>query len=496
MPVSCLASFLFSGEISDMDLLRGNLRSIYFKYLGAAFGSALISSIYTLVDMAMVGQYQGPSGTAALAVMAPIWNLIFSLGLLTGIGGSVLFSAARGAGEQERSNEFFSVALWSSVALSAAAWIVVLLWEVPMLRLFGGSEELLPLAQEYLVPIKFVIPLFPLNQMLAAFLRNDGSPALATGAVLAGGIFNIFGDFVFVFPMDMGIFGAGLATAIGAAITFVAMLTHFFSKRNTLRLVRPSQPWTKLRQVLVSGFSTFLSDVAMGILTMLFNRQIMAYLGTDALAVYGVIVSVSTFVQCCAYSVGQAAQPILSVNFGAGQGMRIRKALNYSLWSAAFFGPCLDWADHGRSQPVHPYLYVSDQRDSVHRSGHHPLLCSILLAASLQYLFHLLFPGPVETSRLLPHLDLPGDRGQRCAYLPAPLGRRRCHLVRHAHHRGGSCGSCGGSSSSAIPNRCLFLPQIDRTPHFLRQKRRQHRPLLPFQGRNQPKNWTLAAQTK
>ena len=160
-----------------MDLLRGNLRSIDFKYLGAAFGSALISSIYTLVDMAMVGQYQGPSGTAALAVMAPIWNLIFSLGLLTGIGGSVLFSAARGAGEQERSNEFFSVALWSSVALSAAAWIVVLLWEVPMLRLFGGSEELLPLAQEYLVPIKFVIPLFPLNQMLAAFLRNDGSPA-------------------------------------------------------------------------------------------------------------------------------------------------------------------------------------------------------------------------------------------------------------------------------------------------------------------------------
>ena len=73
-------------------------------------------------------------------------------------------------------------------------------------------------------------------------------------------------------------------------------------RRNTLRLVRPSQPWTKLRQVLVSGFSTFLSDVAMGILTMLFNRQIMAYLGTDALAVYGVIVSVSTFVQCCAYS--------------------------------------------------------------------------------------------------------------------------------------------------------------------------------------------------
>ncbi len=73
-----------------MDMISGNVKRIYFKYLTAAFGSALISSIYGIVDMAMVGQYQGPSGTAALAVVAPIWNIIYSLGLLTGIGGSVL----------------------------------------------------------------------------------------------------------------------------------------------------------------------------------------------------------------------------------------------------------------------------------------------------------------------------------------------------------------------------------------------------------------------
>ena len=76
-----------------MDLLRGNIKTLYFKYLSAAFGSALISSIYGIVDMAMVGQYQGPEGTAALAVVAPLWNIIYSLGLLVGIGGSVLFSA-------------------------------------------------------------------------------------------------------------------------------------------------------------------------------------------------------------------------------------------------------------------------------------------------------------------------------------------------------------------------------------------------------------------
>ena len=75
-----------------MDLLTNKIKPMYLKYLAASFGSALISSIYGVVDMAMVGQYQGPSGTAALAVVAPIWNIIYSLGLLMGIGGSVLFS--------------------------------------------------------------------------------------------------------------------------------------------------------------------------------------------------------------------------------------------------------------------------------------------------------------------------------------------------------------------------------------------------------------------
>ena len=105
-----------------MDLLSGNVRRIYFKYLTAAFGSALISSIYGIVDMAMVGQYQGPDGTAALAVVAPIWNIIYSLGLLTGIGGSVLLASAKGKGKTKEQNEYFSAALIGTIFLAAVCW--------------------------------------------------------------------------------------------------------------------------------------------------------------------------------------------------------------------------------------------------------------------------------------------------------------------------------------------------------------------------------------
>lgn len=322
-----------------MDLLSGNVKALYFKYLSAAFGSALISSIYSVVDMAMVGQYQGPEGTAALAVVAPVWNIIYSLGLLMGIGGSVIFSTRRGGANSDGSeNEYFTAAVVGAVLLAALSWLGIMRFERPVLMFFGADEALLAPALEYVRPIKYVFPLFLFNQMLAAFLRNDNSPGLATLGVLSGGIFNIFGDYFFVFTCDMGIFGAGLATAIGAGISFAVMLTHFFSRRNTLRLVRVGALGAKLREITVTGFSTFFIDVAMGILTVLFNRQIMRCLGADALAVYGPVIQVSTFVQCCAYSVGQAAQPIISVNYGARYGVRIRLTLRLALWTTAFLG--------------------------------------------------------------------------------------------------------------------------------------------------------------
>lgn len=338
-----------------MDFLNDRIKPIYFKYLSAAFGSAMITSIYSIVDMAMVGQYQGPDGTAALAVVAPVWNVIYSLGLLMGIGGSVIFSTKRGSNTRKDGceNQYFTAAVIGSIALSILAWISIIIFEQPILKFFGADESLLILAQKYMRPIKFVFPLFLFNQMLAAFIRNDRNPGLTTIGVLSGGIFNIFGDYFFVFTCGMGIYGAGLATAIGSVVSFLVMMTHFISRKNTLRLVKTENIFNKLREISVTGFSTFFIDVAMGILTILFNRQIMKYLDSNALAVYGPIINVSTFVQCCAYSVGQAAQPIISTNFGAGKGSRIKETLRLALCTTAFFG--VFWT---ALSIIYPNLYI------------------------------------------------------------------------------------------------------------------------------------------
>lgn len=323
-----------------MNFLTDKIQSIYFKYLAAAFGSALISSIYGVVDAAMVGQYHGPDGTAALAVVAPIWNIIYSLGLLTGIGGSVIFSTLRGESHEneKKSNEYFTAAVIGTAILAIITWAAVIFFDRQLLILFGAEKTLLPLAREYMLPIKFVVPSFLFTQMIAAFLRNDGDPALATKSVLFGGIFNVFGDYFFVFILDMGIMGAGIATAMGSVLSLIMMMTHFLKKKNTLRLVKISELPVKLRTIGTTGFSTFFIDVAMGILTIIFNRQILKYIGTDALSVYGIIINISTFVQCCAYSIGQASQPIISVNYGAGEKQRIEKTLKYAIGTAAVFG--------------------------------------------------------------------------------------------------------------------------------------------------------------
>ncbi len=290
-----------------MNLLSGNIKPIYFKYLSAAFGSAMITSVYSLVDMAMVGQYQGPDGTAALAVVAPVWNIIYSLGLLMGIGGSVIFSTVRGQETQKsrNENEYFTVAVIGSVIFAFMSWAAIIFFDKPILLFFGADSSLLSLAESYLTPVKAVIPLFLFNQMLAAFLRNDNHPELATAA--------------------------------GSGISFAVMLSHFWSKKNTLVLRKPTGIVGKLREISITGFPTFFIDIAMGILTVLFNRQIMKYLGSNALAVYGPVINVSTIVQCCAYSVGQASQPIISINFGAKKWQRIKETLRYALYTVGAF---------------------------------------------------------------------------------------------------------------------------------------------------------------
>ncbi len=321
-----------------MEMTEKPIKPLYFKYLAAAFGSALVGAVYTLVDMAVIGQYAGPTGTAAIALVMPVWSFICSLGILTGIGGSVLYSNAKGESGTQKANSMFTAAMAATAGLAALVWVFMIFCDKQLLHLLGSEGELMEIGLEYLKPLKAAIPVFIFSQMLAAFLRNDNDPGLATFAVVFTSILNIAGDYLLTFTFDMGVYGAALATALSNLISVCIILTHFLKKKNTLRFARPRRLLHTCKRIFAIGFSVFFVDLAMGIMTMLYNRRILQLLNNDALSVFGAIASLTTVVQCCSYSIGQAAQPILSANFGAGKMDRVRKVLKYGIVTSVVFG--------------------------------------------------------------------------------------------------------------------------------------------------------------
>ncbi|MBO7303237.1 MAG: MATE family efflux transporter [Clostridia bacterium] len=321
-----------------MDLLNGKVKPIYFKYLAAASGSAVIGAFFGMVDAMVVGKYHGPVGNAALAVFSPFWSIIFCLGFLTGIGGSVLFANYRGKGDEKTAQQYFTLSIIYGILLSAIAMLGIGIFQDKLFRFFGADDELLPLAKLYLKPILYAIPCCIFSNILSSYLRNDNNPTLATIGAIAGGIFNCVGDYVLVFVFDMGIFGAALATAVGQFVSILIMLTHFLRKKNTLHLVKPTNPFKKLGSISVAGFSTAIGDLALGIICIFFNRQIMTHLGANALAIYGVTTQVTSFAQGIAYGAGQAAQPIISQAYGAKRYDRIKKCLKYGAITSLCMG--------------------------------------------------------------------------------------------------------------------------------------------------------------
>ena len=288
-------------------------------------GSAVVTSIYSIVDTIAVGQSQGPDGTAAMAVITPVWSLTVFFGLLSGIGGAVLMSKEKGSDNEHEGNNFFSVALIAMLGLTAILWVLFTFFKRNLFFLFGANEEIMPLVLEYSNWIVAFFPVFLLSPFISAFIRNDDAPNLAMTAVIVGAVFNMFGDWFLVFPMNMGMAGAALATVLGNAIQLVILCSHFLSKSCKLKFVKPRNFSGNVIKIFLTGSSSGLLELANAILISLFNYKIMKYAGSATLAVFGVICTCASLFQALFCGVGQAAQPIISTNYGAGQNDRIHR---------------------------------------------------------------------------------------------------------------------------------------------------------------------------
>ena len=214
-----------------MDFITSDIKPLYRKYLVASMASALVMSIYSFVDTIAVGQSEGPTGAAAMAVITPLYGILIFLAILCGVGGSVLMSNAKGEGNEEKGNAYFTSALLLIGALVMIAWATLALFHHQIFTLFGADDNLMPKVMEYAKWVIWFLPVFIAPTVISSFIRNDGAPNLAMGAVIIGGCCNIFGDWFFVFPLGMGMEGAAVATVVGTSIQVLIMCSHFFRKK-------------------------------------------------------------------------------------------------------------------------------------------------------------------------------------------------------------------------------------------------------------------------
>lgn len=321
-----------------MDFVTGDIKQLYRKFLTASMASAMVMSIYSFVDTIAVGQSEGPAGAAAMAVITPLYGVLIFLGILCGVGGSVLYGNTRGEGKEEKANALFTAATGLMLFLILLVWIIFALFHQQIFTFFGADAELMPKVMEYARWLIWFLPVFILPTFISSFIRNDGAPGLAMAAVIIGGCVNIFGDWFFVFPLGLGMTGAAIATVLGTCVQVIIMCIHFFTKKCTLRIVKPNHVKPAICQTLGIGFGASVLDLGTVILSIIMNNQIMRYGDTNALAVYGVVATITSLFQALYCGVGQAIQPIVSANCGAMQTQRIKQVWKMSLTTVIVLG--------------------------------------------------------------------------------------------------------------------------------------------------------------
>ena len=316
--------------MKQINMLESPVRQVFFSYLVPSISATLVTSIYILADTMMIGRGVGGSGIAAMNILLPLYNTYFGIGMMCGVGGSVLFGFSRGRGDEKRARSYFTAALCVVLALAAVFLILGRIFFNPLITFMGNT----PLLNEYTVPYGTVLttaaPMFALSSFLQAFVRNDGAPKLAMAGVISGGVTNVILDYVFIFIMKWGMGGAMLATATGTTLTVLILSSHFFSKENHLKPLW-NVSFKKVLEILGNGLASFILEVSNGFVTFLFNRQLLAYVGDLGVVVYGIISNTALVVTSISNGMAQAVQPLLSANYGAGKRDRVRQGLGLGI---------------------------------------------------------------------------------------------------------------------------------------------------------------------
>lgn len=345
----------------------------------------IITSVYSVVDGFFVSNFAGTTAFASLNLVWPVIALLSALGLMTGTGGSALVSKLLGEGNGDKARSVFTMIVFLTFVAGVIFSILLLVLMKPLVLALGAEGEMVRLSVRYGRIVACGLPGLTLQMAFQSFYMTAERPQLGTVVSIVCGVINIVLDALFVAVFGWGLTGAAIATAIALAVGGAYPLIFFASKRNNshLRFVKFSSiDWKSIAKTCTNGMSEYVGNIALSIVSIGYNFQLMKYVGENGVSAYGIIMYLAFILAAVFIGYNLCVSQIIAFNYGARNRAELRSLLRKSVGIIAVSGLLLT----GMAEifaPAISRLFV----------GYDPELCDLTVRALRIYMLCYLICG-------------------------------------------------------------------------------------------------------
>jgi MATE family, multidrug efflux pump len=315
-----------------------NIGKLLMKLSIPATIGMMVQALYNFVDTVFVGQGVGVYAIAGIAIAFPIQMVVMAVAQMLGIGGASIISRSLGAKDVKKAEKTMGNIFALVLIISTGIALLGSVFTVPLLKLFGATDQILPYATQYARVILMGTIFFSFAMASNNIVRAEGNAKIAMYTMLISAGLNILLDPIFIFEtiplinlpgLNMGIRGAALATVVAQATTAVYLLYYFLKGKSSLKfhMSNLKLDFVIIKEMIAIGSAAFFRQVAGSILAIILNKSLAIYSGSMAIAVYGVVNRLMMFTFMPLFGVVQGVQPIIGYNFGANKPERVKEAM-------------------------------------------------------------------------------------------------------------------------------------------------------------------------
>ncbi len=355
-------------------------------------------SCYILADTYFIAKGLGANGLTALNLAIPVYSFIYGLGMMIGMGGATRYSIEKEIASKQQTDLVFSHAVWMTVWLSIVLVGMGVTISRPLAFLLGADAVTVADTSSYLRITMIFAPMFLMNQVLLCFVRNDKNPGLSMMAMLIGSFANIVLDYILVFPLQLGMFGAALATGCSPIVSMLILSVHFWKKQNGFSLKKIKWQKKRITDIVMLGLTSFVGEISSGIVIIVFNLIILDLTGNVGVAAYGVVANLSLVAIAIYNGLAQGVQPIISEAYGMGNSSTVKLTYGYAVITGILLAIAIYGLVFGFSEPI--VALFNEEKNAV--------LAEIASLGLKQYFTAFLFAGfNIVTTVFLNSIDQP-----------------------------------------------------------------------------------------